>query len=167
MCVIKDRDQEYVKCVANLTGNLSNLARLNQETEKEYFEDKRDTIQEALKGQQRPFKRYVEWDEFSRQYLEIRGRYKFFVLQGSSCTGKTVWAKNVTGNLAEVLYVNCASCPEPNLRGITYRTKVILLDEASPAMLLNQKLLVQTGPEWVELGCSTIMLWMKSWEVTS
>jgi len=33
--------------------------------------------------------------------------------------------------------------------------KVILLDEASPEMILRQKLLIQAPPDFVTLGCST------------
>ena len=74
---------------------------------------------------------------------------------GESKTGKTVWAKNITGNPAEVFYVNCAKCPEPDLRGLKAHHKVILLDEASAKMVIAQKLLIQGPPDWVSLGCST------------
>ncbi len=32
---------------------------------------------------------------------------------------------------------------------------MVLLDEASPEMILNQKLLIQGPPDWVKLDCST------------
>ena len=77
------------------------------------------------------------------------------VVTGASQTGKTVWAKHITGNPDEVFYVNCAQCPEPDLRGLTVKHKAVLLDEAAPKMILHQKLLIQGPPDWVALGCST------------
>ena len=144
-----------MKCVSNLTGNLSNLLTVESQQEKAFFEEKRRIVQEALKGQIREFKPQPLHKTFQDQYKVIRSRYKFFVSNGSSCTGKTVWAKHSTGNPDEVFYVNCASCPEPDLRKLKAGHKVILLDEASPAMILRQKLLIQAPPDFVSLGCST------------
>ena len=86
--------------------------------------------------------------------MVIRSRYNLFVANGSNCTSKTVLAKRITGNTDEVYYVNCASCPEPDLRLLKAHHKVILLDEASPEMVLKQKLLIQ-APDFVTLGCNT------------
>ena len=144
-----------MKCVSNLTGNLSNLLTVESQQEKTFFEEKRRIVQEALKGQIREFKPQPLLKTFQDQYKVIRSRYKFFVANGSSCTGKTVWAKHSTGNPDEVFYVNCASCPEPDLRKLKAGHKAILLDEASPAMILKQKLLIQAPPDFVSLGCST------------
>ena len=49
-------------------------------------------------------------------FSRIKGRYPFLVLEGPSGTGKTSYAKNITGNPQEVLEVNCAATPEPDLR---------------------------------------------------
>ena len=51
--------------------------------------------------------------------------------------------------------MNCASCPEPDLRLLKAHHKAILLDEAAPEMILRQKLLIQGPPDFVSLGCST------------
>ena len=69
--------------------------------------------------------------------------------------GKTVWAKHVTDNPEEILYVNCAGCPEPDLRLLRPHHKGVLFDEASPSMIFRQKLLIQAPPDWILLGCST------------
>ena len=93
---------------------------------------------------------------FLKQLLVIRSRYKFLVLVGRSGTGKTVWAKWVFGDEANVLEVNCASCPEPDLREFRpLLHKGILFDEASCKMVLQQKKLFQAPPTPVRLGCST------------
>jgi hypothetical protein len=144
-----------VKCVVNLGGNLSNLTVVDREEERLFFERKRDIVKTALKANVREFVHVPVLKDFQDQFLELRSRYKFLVVTGASQTGKTVWAFNIAGNLDEVFYVNCAQCPEPDLRGLRRHHKVILLDEASPEMILNQKLLIQGPPDWVKLGCST------------
>jgi hypothetical protein len=129
--------------------------RVSQEEEREFFERKRDIVKAALKANVREFVEFSALKEFQGQFLELRSRYKFLVVTGASQTGKTVWAFNITGNQDEVFYVNCAQCPEPDLRSMTRHHKVVLLDEASPSMIINQKLLIQGPPDWVKLGCST------------
>jgi hypothetical protein len=139
----------------NLSGNLSNLTVVDREEERLFFERKRDIVKAALKAGVREFVNVPLLKDFQDQYLVLRSRYKFLVVTGASQTGKTVWAFNITGNQDDVFYVNCAQCPEPDLRGLRRNHKVILLDEASPEMILNQKLLIQGPPDWVKLGCST------------
>ena len=57
---------------------------------------------------------------------------------------------------ANVLEVNCASCPEPDLREFRpLLHKGLLFDEASCQMVLQQKKLFQAPPTPVRLGCST------------
>jgi len=141
--------------VMNLRSNLSNLGLYQEEQERSFFDGKRAIIQEALRGSVRKFIDVPQLRESQEQFNTIRSRYKFLVVTGASQTGKTVWAKHITGNPQEVYYVNCAQCPEPDLRGLTINHKVVLLDEAAPSMILNQKLLVQGPPDWVGLGCST------------
>jgi hypothetical protein len=141
--------------VSNLRGNLSNLHLYREEQDRSFFEGKRAIVQEALRGQVRQFIHVPQLSEFQDQFKTIRSRYKFLVVTGASQTGKTVWASHITGKTEEVFYVNCAQCPEPDLRGLTVAHKVVLLDEASPSMILGQKLLIQGPPEWVGLGCST------------
>ena len=52
--------------------------------------------------------------------------------------------------------MNCAACPEPDLRELDPEIhKGILFDEASATMVLAQRRLFQAPPCWVDLGCST------------
>ena len=141
--------------MGNLRGNLSNLGLYQEEQARSFFDAKKAIVQEALRAQVRKFIDVPQLREFQDQFKTIRSRYKFLVVTGASQTGKTVWAKHITGNTDEVFYVNCAQCPEPDLRGLTVAHKVVLLDEAAPEMILAQKLLIQGPPDWVGLGCST------------
>ena len=92
---------------------------------------------------------------FLEQFARIRSRYKFLVLQGESCTGKTIWAKWLFGNPELVLEVNYASCPEPDLREFKpLLHKGILFGEANAKMVLRQRKLFQAPPTSVRLGAS-------------
>ena len=116
---------------------------------------KLDGIQLALRGSLQPFKKYSQVDEFMEQFNEIRGRYKFLVLEGQSRTGKTFFAKWLLQNPDRVFETNCASCPEPDLRDFNaLYHQVILFDEASPEMVIRQKKLFQGPPCFVEMGSS-------------
>ena len=93
---------------------------------------------------------------FLDQFAELRARYRFLVLWGRSGTGKTSWARHVTGDSQQVLEVNCAATPEPDLRGYKrHLHKRIVCDEASPRMVLAQKKLFQSPPCMVQLGASS------------
>ena len=66
-----------------------------------------------------------------------------------------MWTKWLFGDSYVVLEVNCASCPEPDLREFRpLLHKGILFDEASAEMVLRQKKLFQCPPTEVRLGCS-------------
>ncbi len=75
---------------------------IKQESEKEYVDQKRAIIQEALRQTVKPFKEQPVLRAFQDQFKVICSRYSFLVAYGKSKTGKTVWAKNITGNPAEV-----------------------------------------------------------------
>ena len=90
------------------------------------------------------------------QFQTIRPRYSFLVLDGPSRTGKTCYAKHITGNHSQVWELNCAGGSEPDLRGFDPCVhKAILFDEATPMMVLNQRRLFQSPPCMLDLGCST------------
>ena len=65
------------------------------EQAKALLSTKLDGIQLALRGSLQPFKKYSQVDEFMEQFNEIRGRYKFLVLEGQSRTGKTFFCQMV------------------------------------------------------------------------
>ncbi len=147
---------EYVKCKMNLMQNLQNLDVVSREMQASFLADKMRIIQEALTAELCEFRDVPEKAVFLDQFKRIRSRYKFLVLHGESCTGKTIWAKWLFGNPELVLEVNCASCPEPDLREFKpLLHKGILFDEANAEMVLRQRKLFQAPPTSVRLGCST------------
>ena len=108
---------------------------------------KRAIIEEALRATAANFAHLPVADAFLAQFASIKSRYKTLVLRGRSGTGKTSYARSLTGNPAEVFEVNCANCPEPEIRGFLYRVRnIISFDEATPSMVLAQKKLFQSPP---------------------
>ena len=114
-------------------------------------------IRDRVKGEQKKFRRIPIFDdEFAPQFGDLLSRYKFFVLEGKSRTGKSSWVFWLKNDPSKVFYVNCANCMEPDLRKFNWlKHKIILLDEASPKMVINQKLLMQCPPCMVKLGQSS------------
>ena len=146
---------EYVRCKMNLVSNLQNLQVLDRETEAELLDKHMDVVNKALNADLVQFRHVPEREEFLEQIKQIRRRYKFLVVWGESCTGKTVWAKYLFGDAGKVLEVNCASCPEPDLREFRpLQHKGILFDEAPAEMVLRQKKLFQSPASKCRLGCS-------------
>ena len=146
---------EYVRCKMNLMSNLQNLQVVDRETEAELLRSKKEIIDEALRADLCEFRFVAEKEPFLQQFEQIRRRYKFLVLHGASCTGKTVWAKFLFEDPDLVLEINCASCPEPDLREFRPMLhKGILIDEASAEMVLRQKKLFQAPPVDCRMGAS-------------
>ena len=149
-------DEEYIKIVTNVSGNLDNLRRLEREQASQVLSAKLAHIKLCLAGTMLPFKKFAEVDAFKEQFAQIRARYKFLVIEGQSKTGKTYFTKWMLGTPDRVFETNCAACPEPELRDFNHLVhQIILFDEASPSMVIAQKKLFQGPPCFVELGCST------------
>ena len=142
--------------MSGVAGNLNNLDVLRKETRAELQKGILMEADLALKQQMRSFKTYPIVQEFLAQYTEHKGRYKFLVIEGESCTGKSYFVRWIMGDPNLVLETNCASTPEPDLREYCpLKHKAVLFDEASPSMVLRQKKLFQAPPCMVELGSST------------
>lgn len=149
--------KEYLKCCNNVANNQKNMEYLDQQLKVALFNLTIEMINLKVKGEQRPFRRIQCFEEeFAPQFDDYHSRYKFFVMEGQSRTGKSSWAFWLKNDPSKVFYVNCANCMEPDLRKFNWLTqKIILLDEASPEMVINQKLLMQCPPCLVKLGQSS------------
>ena len=129
-----------MKICTNIGFNIDNMKRLEREIEINQVTAKMEYIKLSLRGELRPFKPFEVVAEFSKQFDRVLARYKFLVIEGHSQTGKTYFTKWMLGNPDKVLEVNCASCPEPELRDFRAMWhQVILFDEASPEMAIRQK----------------------------
>ena len=146
----------YVRGAKNVVHHLTNLERLVSEKRSAALSVRAEHVQAVRAAQIAKFKTVpVVTQHWLPQYQHIKPRYAFLVLQGPSGTGKTSFAKHITGDPSEVLEVNCSACPEPDLRDLDPdKHKAILFDEASPSMVLSQRRLFQAPPCFVDLGCS-------------
>ena len=147
----------YLRAKKNLDHHIRNLKILAEEERMAALADRIALVQQTVQMQMRAFKVIpAVVDRWLPCFAHIRARYPFLVLEGPSGTGKTSYAKNITGNPAEVLEVNCAATPEPDLREFdSVVHKAILFDEASAAMVLSQRKLFQAPACLIDLGCST------------
>ena len=118
---------------------IDRLEGVVREQEAELLKSRMAIIQEALRADLCEFREVPEKEAFLKQFEGIRNRYDFLVLHGQSCTGETIWAKWLFDDPQAVLEINCASCPEPDLRDFRpLAHKGILFDEASAEMVLRQ-----------------------------
>ena len=146
----------YVEAGKNVVHHLTNLDRLHAERKRMHLQERKHLVEATCAAKLVAFKPIEKVTaEFVPQFDSIRPRYKFLVLEGRSRTGKTCYAKHITGNPAEILEVNCAAGTEPDLRNLDPALhKGILFDEAMPEMVLSQRRLFQSPPCTVDLGCS-------------
>ena len=87
--------------------------------------------------------------------LEVpRDRRKFLVLDGPSRMGKTAYAMSLFGK-DRTLEVNCANEDQPALQAFRQDVhRCVLMDEASPDMVLTNRKLFQAPNAFVQLGQS-------------
>ena len=78
-------------------------------------------------------------------------RFKFLVLWGPSRMGKTEMAKSLFGSNYTFI-ANCQGVDEPNMQTFNPQLhRCILFDEATPEMIMKNKVLFQAGPSGVTL----------------
>jgi hypothetical protein len=135
---------EYLKCKINCKQNIDNLEYVCKLSKEHELTVRMAKVTAELKTSQLKsiYVREVEeiWDP---QFWTTQERYKFLVLAGKSCTGKTRYIMNrfPTG---DVLELNCRNCDEPDLRKAD-NYKVILLDECRLTSVLAIKKVIQAG----------------------
>ena len=149
--------QLYVKGCKNVVHHLQNLERLVAERRQVALQARMALVQTSCAARMEAFKDVPLVRERCLPHFQcIKPRYPFLVLEGPSKTGKTSYAKHITGDPAEVFEVNCANCPEPDLRDFDCSIhKAIMYDEASPDLVLKQRRLFQSPACLLDLGCST------------
>ena len=112
-------------------------------------------IDMQLKASVKPFKRYIEIQQWQATFKKVHSRYRFLILEGSSCTGKTFYAKWMDGDPKYCYECNCAATEDPDLRSFDpLLHKTILFDEGTPKMVMRQKKLFQAPPGFVTIGNS-------------
>ena len=112
------------------------------------------------------YKQYPQISEWMAQYgPENYGsavRFKFLVIVGESRWGKTQMALSLFGR-DSTLYANCQNVDEPGLAKFARGChRAVLCDEATPKMVLRNKVLFQCNAEGVTLQesrCNQHTVW--------
>jgi hypothetical protein len=131
-------------------------------------------VQLAIRTGLPPFRVVPEVVEWQRQYLPVAqggpavtlSRFKFLVLNGDSCTGKSRFARSLHKN---PYVVQCQGVPEPDLRN--YRREehgCIICEEACWRMVASNKwaFQAQDEPVWMaqtrcQIASYEVWLWAK------
>jgi len=148
-----------VKCGKNIKHFTTNLEVRRRELAKKKLNETLEVAQERFASQACKRRRIEEIDGdkgwMAEQRDPKRQRQRTLVLEGRSGTGKTEFAKSLYG-FRNTLEVNCASGGEVNLKELDLeKHKAVLLDEATPEMVLQQRKLFQCPAAWISLGNST------------
>ena len=115
----------------------------------------------VLRASLRPFRSIAAVNAWQAQFAEHRHRYKFLILEGPSCTGKTQFARHLVPAGKRVFEINCAAEQEPPMQGFNLvEFGLVLFDEVRPAVVANQRKLFQAGVSEIQLGCSATNIHM-------
>jgi len=135
-----------------------------------HIEIEQKRVEESLRAHMKPFWDVPLVNEWKAQYDKmgptvlygIQARFKFLVLNGPSCYGKTQYAQSIFGP-AVTLLVPCQNVSSPCLKD--YRRsyhKCIVFDECSSSTVVQNKMLFQANNDGVLLGqsqCNEFACW--------
>lgn len=155
--VRKMSHKSYRKEIVN--GRQQVLARLRNldvvlQAEKEMVED--DQMREGL-AQLPVYKSrtLAQVQNLQAELGKVRHRFRFLVLCGPSGLGKTEYVKALHG-AAATYECDCSNTATPDLKEYSWSNhKVVLFDEASPSMVLQNKKLFQAHISPAILGQTT------------
>lgn len=154
--------REIIKSTKNLPRLLSSLDRFKREYDGLLLEAQISRTMQELEKSKRPFREVPAVRSWLESFAELRMRYKFLVLEGGSCLGKTRYALSLGANIFEC---DCAGCEDPPMADFSnLHHDGALFDEASAKLVLKQKKLFQAGSSWVTLGksatnCHSFEVW--------
>lgn len=148
-----EAERLYVKSVVRAETNLRQLRFVETERKKQKLLEIQRQTDAQLRALQKPFHSLDIISTWLSQYSRLQGRYKFLVLQGPSCTGKTKFAMSLTkpGNC---YYADCSG-GVPDMRSFDwFEHDLVLFDEMSPCTAIDLKKLIQASNELCVLGAS-------------
>ena len=152
--------EEYRKCVVSYKSNAANLEAVQKAVQEAAIRVRQSDVAKALALQLKPWNHPKERREFLKQFgaSVVRARYKFWVLNGTSRTGKTWYARHLLGSQSVSHYVSMSGGVDPYLRGFDcLEHRSIVFDEITPRQVLLKKDLFQAGNELITLGQSPTM----------
>jgi hypothetical protein len=146
----------YARTCIDVQRNWSNLSAVQDYRKEKALESYIEDVHRALLTKVVSVPDPPGVAPWKAQYMHVEERYKFLVLCGPSQTGKTMWARTAFGTREQCFEVNCSSGQEPALKSFDFfKDKWILLDEARPHQVLDNKKCVQAQAVPVTMGTST------------
>ena len=153
-----------VHTVRNLPGMLRTLSAFETASAEEALASHVRAVQAELRQGMCSFKHIDVVAEWLAEFDVLRARYHFLILDGPSCVGKSQFACSLASH-GSVCFCDCQSAQQPDLRSFRpLQDEVIVMDEASPSLVIRNKRLFQAPAEWVQLGLSaTNMYSYRQW----
>ena len=157
--------QELIDARGHTASYLAEVEKVETLEEQRAIDHEKDLIDAELTGAFKDF-RFVPdvclWRlQYGRDTIFGRwgkdSRFKFLVLTGASCLGKTQYAKSLFG-VSNTLVVPCQGVRNPCLQGFSRKQhKSIIFDEISSECIHNNKAIFQANNDKVILGQSPTM----------
>ena len=150
----KAAPEHLVNQARDLPRLLSSMDQYVREKRNKCLEDHQCRVLQHLHMMARPFVSIPAVEQWLKEHEEIRWRYKFLVLVGTSMMGKTRFALSLSP-AGRSLELNCVTGNEPDLREYdATQIDLLLLDEMPALGIIRQKKLMQCPPALVQLGAS-------------
>ena len=146
--------EELVAQTKDLNRHLPNLDRAEQERETKRLSAKIAAREVELAEVRRPWRHVHLVQTWLNTMSLVEGRRRFLVLDGPSQVGKSEYALALVP-FGEGLRINCSNVEYPPLREFKQsRHRLLLFDEASAMLVLQNRLLFQAPNSLVQVGTS-------------
>jgi len=151
---------EIIQARGHTKTYLNEISYVEAREEDIAIQQKKAEDQKRLAHLVKPFRTILDVELWKLQYKSDQtggpsaSRFKFLVLNGPSCYGKTQFAKSIYGE-KETLLVPCQGVVQPNLKDyVNTKHKCIVYDEISSKTIVKNKALFQANTDGVLLGQS-------------
>ena len=157
----------FIDCGSNVRGNLCNMEEQRKALNTMAMKAHQAMVLNSLAATQKKcLDLGGQIGEWENQFLELKERYKFLVLNGKGGTGKTKWACAYFARHArtpdeyiflrkKMLFLTCTGTELPNVGRYTYGEHYgIVYDEGTPEMVWSNREVFQGLPEISTIGDS-------------
>jgi len=151
---VGDATQEYLLAVSGAERNIRQLQYVEMRRKEQDELARRAKAMEVVASASSPFREISTVSDWLRTFDTVQDRYKFLVLDGPSCMGKTRFAKSFAAP-GRALYCDCSNSNPPDLRSFSVLNyDVVILDEMAAHDAIKYKKLLQASMDVCKLGCS-------------